>query len=253
MKYSVCASSVFSGTPLSRAIMDIHSLGYSAYEFWEWEGQDLDAVLSAQEKTGLYPVCMCTRLLPLNRPERLDDYINGLRDSICAAKKLGCSMLITQVGQEIPDVDRAVQHAAIVTGLRKCAPILEENGITLAVEPLNTLVDHKGYYLSSSGEAFDIIKEVNSPNVKVLYDVYHQQITEGYLIRTITKNIEYICHIHIAGVPGRHEPTENCEICYPAVLSALKASGYDGFVGLEYFPTASPEIGLENILQKMPL
>ncbi len=117
----------------------------------------------------------------------------------------------------------------------------------LVFEPLNTLVDHKGYYLYSSEEAFRIADQVNSPKVKVLYDIYHQQITEGHLIKRITKNIDKIGHFHAAGNPGRHELYFG-EINYSEVFKAIDETGYTGSIGLEYFPIEEPEKGIKAYL-----
>jgi hydroxypyruvate isomerase len=114
------------------------------------------------------------------------------------------------------------------------------------VEPLNIAVNHKGYYLYSSAEGFDIIRAVGSPNVKLLYDIYHQQVTEGNLIQTITENIELIGHFHVADVPGRHEPGTG-EINYANVLKAIDETGYNGYVGLEYAPKASALESLRKV------
>ena len=253
MEYSVCANAVFSGVPLPEAIRRTHAAGYGAFEFWAWWDQDMRAVAEAQKETGLRAAGMCTRMVPLNVPERRKDYLAGLRESIRAAAEIDCRMLITQVGQAVEGLCRESQHDSIVAGLRECAPVLEDAGVTLVIEPLNALVNHKGYYLTHSAEAFEMIREVNSPNVKVLFDVYHQQITEGNLIDNLTAGADLIGHIHIAGNPGRHEPLDNSEVHYPTIINALKACGYDGAIGLEYFPLRAPEEGLRQILEKMPL
>lgn len=253
MKYSVCASALYSKLLLPEAVERIAALGYSAFEFWGWWDHDIDATAKAQKKSGITAAGMCTRMVPLNDPTRRAEYIEGLKESIEMAKKLDCKMLISQVGQAIPGVSRAEQHQSIVEGLRACAPILEEAGIVLAVEPLNILVNHKGYYLDRSDEGFAIIREVGSPYVKLLFDVYHQQITEGNLIQNITQNIDAIAHIHIAGNPGRHEPQVNSEVHYPTILKALKDAGYQGYVGLEYSPLMDPDQSLKDVLEKMPI
>lgn len=253
MEYSVCASAVFQGIPLQDAVRKIHTLGYRAFEFWDWEDQNLEAVAEVQRETGIQAVGMCTRMIPLNDPLQRNEFVQGLRDSICAARHLNCSTLIAQAGQTIPGIEREQQRVSIIEGLRECVPILEEEGMVLVLEPLNILVDHKGYFLSESSEVFRIIREVNSPQVKVLFDVYHQQITEGNLLSNMLDNLEYIGHIHIAGNPGRHEPLIDSEVHYPTVLKMLKKAGYNGFIGLEYFPQKEPEQGLYEILQKMPL
>ena len=124
--------------------------------------------------------------------------------------------------------------------------MLEASGITLVIEPLNELIDHLGYYLVRSEEAFQIIDQVGSPNVKVVFDIYHQQISEGQLIANITSNIDKISHFHAAGNPGRHELTRG-ELHYPSIFDAISATGYRGFVGLEYWPVGDASAGLREI------
>ena len=128
-------------------------------------------------------------------------------------------MLVT-TGNEIEGVRRGNQHQSIVDGLKLAAEILEGAGITFSLEPLNILVNHKGYYLYTSEEGFQIVDQVGSPNVGLLFDIYHQQITEGNLIANITASIDKITHFHVADVPGRHEPGTG-EINYRNVLRAF--------------------------------
>ena len=140
----------------------------------------------------------------MTSPENRDVYLAALRESCQAAKRAGVAKLITQVGPDT-GAERAFQHESIVKTLCAASPILAEYGVTLMIEPLNTFVDHPGYYLTSSAEAFDMIREVDSPFVKVVYDMYHQQIMEGNIIPSVTKNLDLIAHLHAAGHPGRHE------------------------------------------------
>ena len=117
----------------------------------------------------------------------------------------------------------------------KATEIAKKEDFKLRVEPLNTLVDHPGYYLDSTKEAAEIDHAIKSSNLKLLYDVYHMQIMEGKIIDTIEKNIDIIGHFHSAGVPGRAELFDT-EVNYPAILRKLEALGYKGNFGLEYFP-----------------
>ena len=119
------------------------------------------------------------------------------------------------------------------------------------IEPLNTLVDHPGYYLTQSAEAFDIIDAVDSQHVKVIYDIYHQQIMEGNLIPTITQNINRIGHFHSAGHPGRHE-LDCGEINYPDIIQAIAQTEYKGWFGVEYFPQQDPVKWLPTLHSWMP-
>jgi len=114
----------------------------------------------------------------------------------------------------------------------------------LVLEPLNVYVDHVGYYLYSSQEGFDIVEAVGSKNVKLLFDLYHQQIMEGNLIRNSTNNIYKIGHFHAAGSPGRHELYIG-EVNYPEVFKAIDEAGYRGYVGFEYFPVEESTKGIK--------
>lgn len=247
MKLSVCIDAVMRGISPAQALARLKRIGVEAFELWGWWDKDMDALYSAVKSTGLVPAAMCTRMVSLTEPDQREAYLLGLRESVAAAQKIGCKTLISQTGDDT-GADRAFQHQSLADGLRAAAPILEAAGVTLVVEPLNTYVDHKGYYLSSSAEGFALIEEVGSPNVKLLYDIYHQQIMEGNIIDTVTKNIEKIGHFHAAGVPGRHE-LQSGELNYRAIFDAIDASGYAGHIGLEYFPEGAPE---EGILDWLP-
>lgn len=247
MRLSICIDAVFSGIPSAEAMRLSKEAGFDAIEFWSWWDKDLHAIREAQRTHDLKVAAFCTEFVSLVDPAMRSVYIEALKRSIEAAKTLDCDRLITQTGNELPGVPRESQRQHMIEGLRECAPLLEEAGVTLLVEPLNTAVDHAGYYLSSSEEAFGIVREAGSPNVKVLYDIYHQQITEGDLVRTIRANLPLIGHFHAAGHPGRHD-LHLGEIHYPFVLSAIRDTGYEGVVGLEYFPSGDAADGLRRAL-----
>ena len=242
MKLSVCIDAVMSGISPEEALLRLKRIGVEAFEFWGWWDKDMDALCRAVKSTGLVPAAMCTKMVSLTDPARREEYLLGLRESIAAAERIGCKTLISQTGNDTGD-RRELQHQSLVDGLRAAAPILEAAGVTLVVEPLNTYVDHPGYYLSSSAEGFTLVEEVDSPNVKLLYDIYHQQIMEGNIIDTVTKHIGKVGHFHAAGVPGRHE-LQDGELSYRAIFDAIDAVGYKGYIGLEYFPKRTPEEGI---------
>ena len=253
MHYSVCVNAVFAGLPMPEAIARVRAAGFDACECWSWWDLDLPAVEQALKAHQVRLTAMCTRMIPLNVLEKRQDFLTGLRETLDTAKRLGCRTLIAQVGQDQPDFSREEQTQAIIDGLKACAPLLQQAGVTLAIEPLNTIFDHPGYFLTRSQEAFAIVRAVGSPYVKVLFDVYHQQITEGNLIPNLTQNADWIAHVHIAGHPGRHEPYGQNEIHYPAVLAALKEAGYTGAVGLEYFPVLNAMDSLNRLREVLPL
>ena len=253
IKLSPCIEMIFNDSPFLERMERVKEAGFKAFEFWDWRNKDIDEVKRKKEELGLN----CAAILaaagislvdPNTRKEKL---MKEIKASIEVAHSLGCRNLIMTTGNEILGVSRELQHKNIVDKLSFIAPLVEKEGVTIVLEPLNILVDHKGYYLCSSREGFEIIKEVKSPSVKLLYDVYHQQIMEGNLIHNITSNIDLIGHFHIADVPGRHEPGTG-EINYENVLKSINKTGYDGYIGLEFKPSLSPhERSLRSIMDIM--
>lgn len=238
VRLSCCIEALFNKIPYPERIKKSAKLGVPAFEFWGWSNKDLDEIKKAQDEAGIQLATFsCESGGPLVDPNCRDNLVEGTKRSIETAKKLDCQRLLITTGNEIQGVSRAAQHKSIVDGLKAIAGLLEDAGIIITLEPLNILVNHKGYYLYTSEEGFEIIGEVGSPNVKLLYDIYHQQITEGNLIDTITANINKIGHFHMADVPGRHEPGTG-EINYKNVFKAISETDYDGFVGMEFWPVA---------------
>jgi hydroxypyruvate isomerase len=239
---------IFRDKPLLERLDSVAKCGLPAFEFWSWRDKDVDGMLAKMKETGLKVSACCvdpgTRL---THPRFRKTFVSGVKGTIETLKKLGSKTMIVTVGNEIPRMSREDQHKSIVDGLKAAAPLVEEGGITIVVEPLNTLVDHGGYYLWSSKEGFEIVREVGSPNVRLLYDIYHQQIMEGHLIHNITKNIDLIGHFHVGDVPGRHEPGTG-EINYVNVFKAILETGYDGYMGLEFRPAKSGEEALERTI-----
>src|SRR3954454_5515070 len=129
-----------------------------------------------------------------------------------------------------------------VEGLQKILPLAEKSGITVHMELLNSKVDHKDYMCDNHKWGVELCKRINSPNFKLLYDIYHMQIDEGDVIRTIRDNKEYFGHYHTGGIPGRHEIDETQELYYPAVMKAIVETGYKGYVAQEFIPAADDKV-----------
>lgn len=236
-RLSICIEALFTKAPVIQRIEEVKKVGATAFEFWGRGGKDFDAIAKKKDELGLEVAAFsCDTGGALVANGSKDKFVPALKDSIAAAKKLACKRMIVTVGQEIKGVERADQHKNIAEALKAGAPAVEEAGITLCLEPLNVLINHKGYYLATSDEGFQIIDEVGSPNVLLLFDIYHQQITEGNVIRNATNNVKKIGHYHVADVPGRHEPGTG-EINYFNVFRAIAKAGYTGFLGLEMWPT----------------
>ena len=135
--------------------------------------------------------------------------------------------------------------AASIEGLSKIKPLAEQHGVTVCVELLNSKVDHKDYQGDHTAFGVEVMKGVGSPRVKLLYDIYHMQIMEGDVIRTIRDNIAYIGHFHTGGVPGRHELDGKQELNWRAIAIAIAATDYAGFVAHEFMPTGDPLTSLK--------
>lgn len=220
------------------AIRAVSDLGFDAVETYNWKNLDLDKVRATCEETGVELISMCTTEFRMTDPAFRVNWLEGLRESCEAAERAGAKHLITQVGPDT-GAPRQFQHEAIVETLNRAKPILEEFDVTIMLEPLNTLVNHPGYYLTKAQEGFDIIHEVNHPKVKLIYDIYHQQVTEGNIIPSIVNNLDCIAHLHSAGHPGRID-LQFGENDYKVIFAAVDEAGYKGCCGLEYRPTMDP-------------
>lgn len=247
LNFSVCIEMLFNNLDLLDRPAAVAAAGMPAFEFWGWSGKPMDDIKAAADAAGVKIAGFCCDGgVPLVDSKTTAQWVETAKGSIDEAKRLGVETLIVTTGQEIEGVCRCDQHNAIVAGLKGLAPYAETNGITLVLEPLNILVNHQGYYLSTSDEGFQIIDEVASPAVKLLFDIYHQQITEGNLIDRITANISKIGHFHVADVPGRHEPGTG-EINYTNVFATIAELGYSGHVGLEFTSTTTAAEALAKV------
>ena len=243
MNFSVCIDAVYHGKDLEASLRECSGAGFRNIEFWSWWDKDVSLLETLQRELGIRYVAFCAPFVSLVDAARRTEFLRGLSDTIAVAKRLHCQRIIAQTGNEL-SLPRAAQHEALVEGLRTCVGPLEKSGVTLVIEPLNLAVDHPGYYLASSREAFAVAQEVHSDHVKVLYDIYHMQINEGDILRAMEPNLGKIGHIHVAGSNGRHEP-ENGELNYPFILNGLDAAGYGAYIGLEYYPLGDPLSGLK--------
>jgi hydroxypyruvate isomerase len=136
-----------------------------------------------------------------------------------------------------------------ITGLNRVKKFAEDHGVTLCIELLNSKVDHKDYQGDHTSFGVAVVKAVDSPRVKLLYDAYHMQIMEGDLIRTIRDNIQYIAHFHVAGVPGRHEIDDTQEVNWHAVAKAIADLNFQGYIAQEFTPTRDPLTSLKQAVE----
>jgi hydroxypyruvate isomerase len=184
----------------------------------------------------------------LNRPENHAAIEAAFRKNIPLAAKAGVPDVITFAGSRRGMSDDEGARNTIA-GLNRLKPIAEDNGVTICLELLNSKVNHPDYMADHTAWGARVMREVNSPRVKLLYDIYHMQIMEGDLIDTIRQNIGVIGHFHTGGVPGRHELNATQEIQYAAVMQAIAASGFTGYVAHEFLPIADPLTSLREAVE----
>jgi hydroxypyruvate isomerase len=171
----------------------------------------------------------------LNRPENHDRIEGEILANLDLARRWNIPLLICFSGsRDGLSAEAGIENTAV--GLSRVARAAEEAGVTLVLELLNSKVDHPGYQCDHTTWGLEVIERVASPRVRLLYDVYHMQVMEGDLIRTIQTHHAAFGHYHVAGNPGRHEPDRSQEIFYPAIYEAITATGFDGCVGMEYVP-----------------
>jgi len=180
-----------------------------------------------------------------NRKENHDKVVNSLREHIEFADANGLPNVICFSGNRRGMSDEeGLENCAV--GLKRIVGFAEEKNVTICMELLNSKVDHADYMCDRTPWGVALAKKVGSPRFKLLYDIYHMQIMEGDVIRTIRDNKEYIGHYHTGGNPGRHEIDETQELQYPAIVEAILETGYDGYLGQEFIPEREPLASLEQ-------
>ncbi|MCF0229997.1 MAG: TIM barrel protein [Parasporobacterium sp.] len=231
------------------AMETVKEAGYDGIEILQWWNDDLDAIKAKKDELGLEVATMMTKVECLGAASEKDQFLADLKDSIEAAKKLDCRNLFCSLGHSRMFISEQTFMDQTIETLKEADKILEGTGVKLLIEPVNVKVDHAGVFPLDSHDAFFMMKVLNTPNIKILYDIYHQQITEGNLYETISKNIDRIGHFHAAGSYGRNE-IERSEVNYPFLTEKINELEYDGFLGMEYGPTMDK---LESLLRSKAL
>ena len=214
--------------------------GINTVEFWKWTNKDVDKVKRLLDenkmKLSVFNIDSTDEVLSYDLSRgilnsgRADEFVAALCESIPTYKKLGAFAMIVLIGEGAP---YCAENA--LKCLNAAKPICEKENVTLVIEPLNA-IDRKGYSMPYAEPVFKLLKKVNSPNIKMLYDIYHQSMTGDFSMEDIRKNIDLIGHFHVADSPGRHEPGTG-KVDYVKILSEISALPYSGYIGLEYRAT----------------
>jgi hydroxypyruvate isomerase len=237
----VCIETLFPQLSCEEKIARTAACGYGAAEIWMPEGKDACALRQASESCG---VSLCSMVVnapngslggaPVDAGD-LSKYLERVEQVIEFGASAGITRGITCSGNVIPGLTGNEMRRNLSDALAGAAEIAARRDFVLLLEPLNTKVDHAGYFLDSSCVAAEIVREVGSPNLRLVWDIYHMQIMEGNVIAGIGANLDVIGHFHAAGVPGRHEITGG-ELNYSEIVRHIEAAGYSGTFGLEYIP-----------------
>lgn len=246
MKFSLCIETIFTELVIFDRIRVAKDFGLDAFEIWDPSPYDCKEIGMLSQKLGI-PISVCgmykSWTYRLNSP--YENLKTSIEKTVLYGRQLGCNTFIGLSGDLECKSDS--QKIILLENLKRIADRFEKENVTLVVEPLNSLYDHKGYYLDSSYIGFEIVKAINSPSIKILFDCYHMQIMEGNLTNNINNNIHFIGHFHSAGVPGRHE-LHLGETNYPHVIQAAENAGYTRYFGFEYWPSYEHEKSIQDVL-----
>ena len=233
-------------------IEQVAAIGLDAIELHERDAE-FDGLCDAAASHGLRVASFIGHAsLPdgLNDPANHDRIEDELKTSIDVAASRGIPGMICFSGNRIPGMSEDEAIANTAEGLRRAAPYAEEKGVNLNLELLNSKVNHPGYQCDSTAWGVAVVERVNSPRVKLLYDIYHMQIMEGDVIRTVLDNLGSIGHLHTAGNPGRHDLDDEQELHYPGICQAIARAGYDGYIGHEFSPKGDPVAALRQAYER---
>jgi hydroxypyruvate isomerase len=244
LTYAPNVSWLFPELPFALRPKAVADLGFEAIEFGFPSHADLDALDACRQECGTrivlfnqdVPVWDAANRGYLVDPRRRAEFERTLDQALSIATRLGVQKIMLPSGVELPGMGRGAQRECMLENLRAAAPQAAQAGVMLTIEVLNP-DDNPGYFLTSSVEAIDIVRQVNHPNVRFQMDTYHLQRLEGHLLKTLRTNMEWIGHLQFADEPGRHEPGTGA-IDFATLVAAAERLGYEGYIGLEYIPLA---------------
>jgi hydroxypyruvate isomerase len=250
---SVCAETAFRDLPFALRVAEIARAGFLV-EFWGRGGSDIDDI---ERKIREEPYIRISTMIgcaqgSIVHPEHVDSFLEGVRTRLLVAKRLYCRQLILLVSELNSRAEPvypiayspATTWVTAYEALCRVAELAEEHDVSYNVENLNT-VDHPGYPLSRVEDCVRLVERVGSPRIRILLDLYHAQMEEGNALQSILDYRDFIGYVHVADVPGRHEPGTG-EVDYPSISRALSEIGYEGVIGLEAFPLADDRKALSS-------
>lgn len=246
MRFSVNIDSIFRGQDIYGPMEKLAKAGVKDFEFWFWMDKDEEKLLSLKEQYGLRYVGYVPYLTSMVDPKEKEGYLGHLQACVDAARRIGCTGIFIKPGDTVDGLSYETQRANMKEILEEAVKMVENDDMVMLLEPVSFQEAPKTF-LGTSDLAFELVAEIDSPKLKVLYDLYHMAMDEGDVIRHITSNLPLIGHLHCAGITSRHE-LEDGEINYEYVFRKLDEAGYEGLCGLEYFPTRDPFVYIPQVL-----
>ncbi len=260
MKYSICIENFYKDLNFEDKFAAAKGDGFDYCEFWTWKDRNWGEVKKAIAHSGIKISAFSgDDEFSLVNPDENTRYIDFIKQSIGKAGEIHCGYLVIhsdalnedgsakEIGKPLSFETKLLNMQKVLESL---APFAEREDVTLVLEPLHTRSGqpraHEGYFLEYPQPAFDLARQVGSRRVKVLYDIYHMQLMAGNIVKTLEKNIDQLGYIHLADVPGSHEPGTG-GLNFDDILKALDSMGYTGFVGFELHPSESDQKAFEAI------
>jgi hydroxypyruvate isomerase len=250
---SVMLWTVFRDLPFEQRIAKVAEAGYSNVElvgeYAKWTDADFDRAIAARNQLGIHFDATAGLHNGLGDPSVRDAFLTEFKAALTPMEKLSCPAMIVLSGNVVSGLSREAQHASCIEGLKRAAALVE--GRQIGGQPVRLLLEcidpeeNPRYFLQSAAEGIEIVRAVNHPQVQFLYDLFHEQIAEGNLIEKLDKHIDVIGLIHVADVPGRHEPGTG-EINYDNIYRKLRDLKYRHMVAMEFLPKGDPVSSLRS-------
>ncbi len=246
-KVSVMLWTVFRDLPFEERLQKVADAGFTNVElvgeYEKWSPADFDRANAKRKELGITFDTTAGLKNSVANPMQRETLLQEFKSALGVMERLDCPSMIVLTGNVIPEMSHQAQHQSCIDGLKAMAALVEGkriNGqpVMLFLENIDPEENPK-YFLTSVAEGFEIVKAVNHPQVQFLYDFFHEQISEGNLIEKLEKNIQHVGIVHIADVPGRHEPGTG-EINYESIFRKLVELNYRGMVAMEFIPTSDP-------------
>lgn len=245
MRYAFCLETLYTDLPFVRRLARAREDGVETIEIWDWHDKEIDPLAFELRRLGMKMVNMSgNRKHGMLDPAEQEPFVEELEETARAAKRLACPNLMLLAQSLQPDgsgapVPSDVSPKTLFDSMAACAEragrVADEHDLGIVIEPLNDRVDHPGYWLTSSKTVFEAVRLAAHPRVKVLYDIYHMAMMGEDVLSEMEKNLDLIGHIHVADMPGRHEPGTG-EIEWDQILRRLESLGYSRTIGFEFFP-----------------